>query len=187
MGLGFSALFSKLGRGVKTLFRRRSKREMPERSAEIKEERKPMEAVTKKPDFSGVSRAAGRAGRGISRFFRAAARLVWNLLLLICAVPFAAAGLTALVCLGLLVVLLFQGYPLAGAAICCVGGVTCCAGVLGLGSSLVWRRCRRAVSTSPAVSSEAAVGGAAGQELAQLISQTVQAAEHQEQEVFPHE
>lgn len=183
-GLGVSALFAKLGRGVKTLFRRRSKGEMPESSAESKEERKPMEAVKKKkPDFSGV----GRAGRGISRFFRAAARLVWNLLLLICAVPFAAVGLAALVCLGLLVVLLFQGYPLAGAAICCVGGVICCAGVLGLGSSLIWHRCRRAVSTGFAAPSEAAAGGAAGQELAQLISQTVQAAEHQEQEVFPHE
>lgn len=184
-GQGFSALFSKLGRGLKTLFRRRSRPETPERSEEIEEARKPMETVTnKKPNFSGASRAAGR---GIIRFFRAAARLAWNLLLLICAMPFATAGLAALMCLGLLVVLLFQGYPLAGAAICCVGGVLCCAGVLGLGSGLIWRRCRKTVSAGSASPSETASGGPAGQELVQLISQTVQTAEYQEQEGFPHE
>ncbi|MDR3729927.1 MAG: hypothetical protein Q3X94_09135, partial [Oscillospiraceae bacterium] len=50
--------------------------------------------------------------------------------------------------LGFMVVLLFQGYPLAGAVLFCLGGAAFCAGVLGLGSTLISRRPRPVVEPS---------------------------------------
>lgn len=89
---------------------------------------------------TALRRGTRRLGHGLRRLCRNAARLAWNLLLLLCALPFVGLGLLALVCLGTLAALLVQGYPLAGIALCCLGGAACCVGVLGLGSSLVWHR-----------------------------------------------
>lgn len=91
-----------------------------------------------------------RMGHGLVRLARAAAWLAWNLLLLLCALPFVCLGLTALICLGLLAVLLVQGYPLAGVTLCCLGGAACCVGILGLGSGLVWHRAKPMVQTAGA-------------------------------------
>lgn len=89
---------------------------------------------------TALRRGTRRVGHGLRRLCRNAARLAWNLLLLLCALPFVGLGLLALVCLGTLAVLLVRGYPLAGVTLCCLGGAACCVGVLGLGSSLVWHR-----------------------------------------------
>lgn len=104
--------------------------------------------------------AAGRAGpvghffrqlgRGLGQLIRLAAWLVWNGVLLLCALPFVALGLFALVCLGLLLVWLTQGMPLAGMTLGCVGILATCIGVLGLGSGLIWRR-KRAAPASQSV------------------------------------
>ncbi len=96
---------------------------------------------TEKPASGGL---AGRLASGTGRLARGLARLIWNGVLLVCALPFAAAGLSALVCLGLLAALLFQGFPLIGAALSCLGGLACCCGILGVGWGLVWRRPPRA-------------------------------------------
>lgn len=96
---------------------------------------------------SALKRFFWKAGRGIASLCRLAAWLVWNGALLLCAVPFAAAGLFALFCLGLLVVWMAQGLPLAGAALGCIGIILFCAGVLGLGSALIWHRVKQSVPT----------------------------------------
>ena len=81
------------------------------------------------------------------RLGRLTAWLLWNAALLLCALPFVGVGLLALIGLGVLVVWLAQGLPLAGAVLSCVGVLAVCAGALGLGSSLIWHR-RRAVPVS---------------------------------------
>lgn len=78
----------------------------------------------------------------LGRFCMTALRLCWNLGLLLCALPFALLVFTAFLCLGVLVVLLFQGYPLVGVSVCCLGGLLCCVGILALGWSLIWHRTR---------------------------------------------
>ena len=88
-----------------------------------------------------------KVGHGIVLLCRLAAWLAWNGTLLLCALPFAAAGLFALVCLGLLVVWLAQGLPLTGAMLGCIGILAFCAGVLGLGSGLIWHRPKPAAPT----------------------------------------
>ena len=87
-----------------------------------------------------AGRLLRRLGRGIARLCRLAAWLCWNGALLLCALPFAGIGLLALLSLGVLVVWLTQGLPLAGAALGCTGVLAACAGALGLGSSLIWHR-----------------------------------------------
>lgn len=98
----------------------------------------------KETAWTALCRGARRLCHGLWRLCRGAAWLAWNLFLLLCALPFAGLGLLALVCLGTLVVLLVQGYPLAGITLCCLGGAACCVGVLGLGSGLIWHRARPA-------------------------------------------
>ena len=92
------------------------------------------------PVLSGAGRTFRRAGPGLGRCLKALVRLAWNLLLALAALPFAAAGMLALVCIGLFLVLLVQGYPLAGLLLCSLGCVLCCTAVLGLGITLIWRR-----------------------------------------------
>lgn len=109
----------------------------------------PMEHTKKKGmAWAALGRGLQRAGRGLWRLCRGAAWLAWNLFLLLCSLPFAGLGLLALVCLGALVALLFQGYPLVGVTLCCLGGAACCVGVLGLGSGLVWHRAGPAVQAA---------------------------------------
>ena len=67
-------------------------------------------------------------------------RLVWNGSWLIFAVFTGAFGLFSLFGMGVLTVLLIQGYPLAGVTIGCMGVVLCMFSAAGLGMSLMWRR-----------------------------------------------
>lgn len=90
--------------------------------------------------WGALCQGTRRLGHGLWRLCRNAAWLAWNLLLLLCALPFVGLGLLALVCLGALAMLLAQGYPLAGVTLCCLGGAACCVGILGLGSGLIWHR-----------------------------------------------
>lgn len=114
------------------------------------ENKEAVEAVKEKKEtvWTAVGNFFRRLCHGLRRLCRNAAWLVWNLFLLLCALPFVGLGLLALVCLGMLVVLLVQGYPLAGVTLCCLGGVACCVGILGLGSGLIWHRARPAVQTA---------------------------------------
>lgn len=113
------------------------------------ESREEVEAVKEKKEtvWPAVGGFFRRLGHGLWRLCRNAAWLVWNLFLLLCALPFAGIGLLALVCMGALVALLIQGYPLVGAALCCLGGAACCVGILGLGSGLVWHQTRFAAES----------------------------------------
>ncbi len=81
---------------------------------------------------------AERAGRGIFRSVRRlvrwlvdltlwCCRMVWNAGVLFVMAFSAFVGLCFLFCLGVLTVLLCQGYPFAGPAIGCLGAVLCCA------------------------------------------------------------
>lgn len=90
---------------------------------------------------------AKQVGYGLGRLISALAHLVWNLLVVLVLLPFAAAGLLALLGIGLLVVLLVQGYPLAGPLLCGMGLVLCCAALVGLCTTLF--KGRRAPAAGP--------------------------------------
>ena len=150
-GRRIAAVFAKAGRAVTALPRRLAHRL---RALTRRNETQPLteqESEAQSMDFkqqahpsAGRTGPAGRffrqLGRGLGRLIRLAAWLVWNGVLLLCAVPLALAGLLALICLGVLVVWLAQGLPLAGATLGCVGILAVCAGILGLGSGLIWHR-----------------------------------------------
>lgn len=73
-------------------------------------------------------------------WLRRVPRLVWNLILLLCAIPVVFCGMAGLLLLGIVVVWLTQGMPLMGALLCCVGVLLACVGLLGLGKNLIWHR-----------------------------------------------
>lgn len=73
-------------------------------------------------------------------WLRRVPRLVWNLILLLCAIPVVFCGMAGLLLLGIVVVWLTQGMPLMGALIWCVGVLLACVGLLGLGKALIWHR-----------------------------------------------
>lgn len=86
----------------------------------------------------GADGLVGRTGRGIFRSVRRlvrwivdlalwCCRMVWNCCVLFVTAFSAFVGLCFLFCLGMLAVLLCQGYPFAGPAIGCLGAVLCCA------------------------------------------------------------
>lgn len=86
----------------------------------------------------GAAGLVGRTGRGIFRSVRRlvrwmvglalwCCRMVWNCCVLFVTAFSAFVGLCFLFCLGMLAVLLCQGYPFAGPAIGCLGAVLCCA------------------------------------------------------------
>lgn len=91
------------------------------------------------------SRPVHMIGRSCGNVLKATAWLVWNGMLLLCAMPVVCMGMTALLVLGVIVVLLTQGMPLVGSLLCCVGALASCVGVLGLGKNLIWHRHRTEV------------------------------------------
>ena len=153
MGLSAAALVRACRRGLRRIFSRKA-----QPAAEVETECRAAKAAVSSGEATSADqgssllprtkRGLGRLFRSLGRFLGCVGRLVWNLVLLLCAVPFAGAGLLCLVGLGFMVVLLFQGYPLAGAVLFCLGGAAFCAGVLGLGSTLLSRRPRPAVEPS---------------------------------------
>ena len=155
IGLGAAALVRTCRLGLKGLFSRKDSA-APEAGSSAAEETlvSPERTASIRQPAEKRHVPLRQAGRGLVRFFRALGRLLWNLVLLLCAVPFAGVGLFCLVGLGLIVVLLFQGYPLAGAAIFCLGGAAFCTGVLGLGSTLISRHPRPAAEPSVSAPTE---------------------------------
>lgn len=140
-GRAVTALPRRLTRWLRSLAHRSGPRPLIEPESEVPPVDSKQHAVSSAPGHKGAAgRFFRRLGRGIARLIRLAAWLVWNGALLLCAIPLAGAGLLALICLGVLVVWLVQGLPLAGATLGCVGILAFCAGVLGLGGRLVWRR-----------------------------------------------
>lgn len=149
VGNGGARLFRSCGAWLAAPFRPKDGAAKPPKE---KKERVPMES----------KHLLQRTGAAVRRFFRALgrlivflARLAWNLLLLLAATPLVLAGIFLLVCVGTLVVLLFQGYPLAGVTLCCVGGVLCCGSILVLGSGLRVRRAAPQDQQPPAAPVEA--------------------------------
>ena len=78
--------------------------------------------------------------RGLGRLIKALVRLAWNLLLLLIALPFVVTAVLAILSIGVLAVLLIQGYPLVGPLLCCLGLALCCSALVGLGTTLIWKR-----------------------------------------------
>ena len=97
-------------------------------------------AMSHAPHFSAARSRIRQALRGLGRLLGALLHGVRNLLILLVMLPFAAAGLLVVLCIGLLAVLLVQGYPLAGPLLCGIGLVLCCAALVGLCATLFRRR-----------------------------------------------
>lgn len=122
-----------------------------------------------------IRTGAARGLWGLGRLLKALVRLAWNLLLFLIALPFAAAGVLAILSIGVLAVLLVQGYPLAGPLLCCVGLALCCAALVGLGTTLIWKH--RNVSPS---------GGTPQAPAAPTPPQSLVPAEQKHEEVSVH-
>ena len=87
-----------------------------------------------------IGRGARSFWRNLCRFTRWALRWIWNLFLVCCGVPLALLTLALVLLLGLVVVFLFQGYPLIGVLIATLGGILVCSALLGLGWTTRFRR-----------------------------------------------
>lgn len=98
-----------------------------------------------------------KMGSGFAGLLKATARFVWNGVLLLCAIPVLFMGIAVLLLLGVIVVWLFQGMPLLGALLSCLGILSTCVGVIGLGNNLVWHR--RKADDSRKAHQEVAVAG----------------------------
>ena len=163
-GRRIAAVFTKAGRAVTALPRRLAhrlqaltRRNKTQPLIDQESEAQPMDSKPySHPSVAGhtgaVSRFFRHLGRGLGRLMRLAAWFVWNGVLLLCAVPLALAGFLALIFLGVLVVWLVQGLPLAGATLGCIGILAVCAGILGLGSGLIWHRSGNAAVPAPSAS-----------------------------------
>ena len=136
LGHGLAVFFSRAGRAIaafphrlaarfRILFRRPNvmQQESEECIVQITEESRPLSSRKQRAGtaFGGFFHSAGN---GIVRLCRFLAWLLWNF--------------------GVLRVWLVQGLPLTGAVLGCVGITAFCAGVLGLGSGLIWHRHRPA-------------------------------------------
>ncbi len=144
VGGRFSAAFHRWSAWLRGLFHREKKEVDPETAAAREEERQ-MERSERQEKRSELRQRAGvsvrKAGGGLGRACLWLVRLAWNVCLLLCALPFGALALLALVGLGFLLVLLTQGYPLIGSAsLVCLGTIAACVGLLGLGSELIWHK-----------------------------------------------
>lgn len=111
--------------------------------------------------------------RGIRKMIQWAAdialwgiRLIWNGCWIMFSVFAAGFGLFSLFAMGLLMVLLTQGYPLAGVTIGCAGLVCCMFSAAGLGMTFLWRRRAGKAAASKRFPEENALNesGKAGQE-----------------------
>ena len=163
LGHGLAVFFSRAGRAIaafphrlaarfRILFRRPNvmQQESEECIVQITEESRPLSSRKQRAGtaFGGFFHSAGN---GIVRLCRFLAWLLWNFALALCALPFLGAGLAALLLFGVLMVWLVQGLPLTGAVLGCVGITAFCAGVLGLGSGLIWHRHRPASAQADTV------------------------------------
>ena len=104
--------------------------------------------TSKMPRTPSFSAGLGRIFHGLVHLLAALVRLAWDLLLVLIGIPFAVAGMLSLLGIGLLLVLLLQGYPLAGPLLCLLGGVLCCAALLCLDITLICREGRSERSRS---------------------------------------
>ena len=107
--------------------------------------------TSKMPRTHTFSAGLGRIFHGLVHLLAALVRLAWDLLLVLIGIPFAVAGMLSLLGIGLLLVLILQGYPLAGPLLCLLGGVLCCAALLCLDITLIRREGRSERSRSAGV------------------------------------
>ena len=144
LGGGAARFFHWIGGGFSQLFHSfdQQANAVPEQVWEEKRPKKEKKERTMEQASAvqSVDGALRRGGRGLWRGIRALLRLIWNLALILVTVPFALAGILSLVCIGALVVLLVQGYPLAGPTLCCVGLALCATAVVVLLAGLLRRR-----------------------------------------------
>lgn len=158
LGRGISDGLRRCGRGIAAWWQRRRQRlqALLHRPHPPKDLNKEATAMPRSPRSHTALVHVKQAGCGLGRLLAALAHLVWNLLLVLVMLPFAAAGLLALLGIGLLVVLLVQGYPLAGPLLCSIGLVLCCAALVGLCTTLFKRRrvpaanCQETLPAKPA-------------------------------------
>ena len=130
---------------IKTLFHRE-----PDEQGE-KKERKKMNDTEGGRSFGAVLKSWCRK---LGQFFLLCIRLCWNIALILCAVPIVAMMAFGIVALGVVGVLMAQGYPLLSIILVGLGGVICCGAVLVLGSQLAWRKPRKLTASAVDFSDE---------------------------------
>lgn len=142
LGHSISERLRRCGRGIAACWRRRGQqlKSLVHHTHRPKDTNKEASSMSHAPRSHAVLLHIKQAGRWLGRLLAALVHLAWNLLMLLVILPFAVAGLLALLCIGLLAVLLVQGYPLAGPLLCGIGLVLCCAALVGLCATLFHRR-----------------------------------------------
>lgn len=122
--------------------------QMQEGGAEIIVQKKePLQEGNKKGKRAGsvpggVGRGFQALGRGLFALIRWCLRLIWNALWLCASFLSGCLALLMLFGFGTLVILLLQGYPLAGILLICLGGMLCCGTIAVLCFSFLRRRTR---------------------------------------------
>lgn len=120
--------------------------QMQEGGAEIIVQKKePLQEGNKKGKRAGsvpggVGRGFQALGRGLFALIRWCLRLIWNALWLCASFLSGCLALLMLFGFGTLVILLLQGYPLAGILLICLGGMLCCGTIAVLCFSFLRRR-----------------------------------------------
>lgn len=96
--------------------------------------------------------------------------LCWNGCLMILALPVFLLAFAAVLCLGLLLVLLLQGYPVTGMTLVLLGGLLFCGALLGLCWTWIWRRRTAPIPAEGEIMMEAA----AKQEILRTVTETME-------------
>ncbi len=91
------------------------------------------------PRMPKAKRELRRIWRGVKKAMKMLARLCWNGCLMILALPVFLLAFADVLCLGLLLVLLLQGYPVTGMTMVLLGGLLLCGALLGLCWTWIWR------------------------------------------------
>lgn len=112
-----------------------------------KEDRKMTGMAIRRDEKRIMGKGIQTIGRGIGKMFQWVMetalwgiRLVWNGCWILFSLFAGGFGLFSLFIIGLLIVLLIEGYPLAGVTIGCLGMVFCMFSAAGLGMTFLWRK-----------------------------------------------
>lgn len=161
---------------LKGLFHRRPKIETVEEESVPKTEQSKKE---KSPILPVLKRNWAKGVEGVKQMIKAMARLAWNCALILCALPLFCMAFLGLIALGLLLVLLFQGYPLIGVTLAVLGGLLFCGALLGLFWTWIWHR-QKAIPVSSVQRETVQLTDLLSEQIGEVVSTELDAVEKEE-------